>query len=66
MKVGDYVRKNSGLRYEGFIVSVYDDLYGVPHADVQVPGEKGVEPYAGMIHVYPLSSLEPYKSPLVV
>lgn len=61
---GDYVMKKGGnLAYEGIVLSVYNDLYGIEHADVQVPGIKGITPYAGMIHLYPTSVLEKHDYP---
>lgn len=60
-KLGDKVGKIDGLLYVGIIVSVYWDLYDIEHADVQVPGKKGKEKYAGMIHLYPSRMLRRIK-----
>lgn len=58
IKVGRPVRKKDGYMYVGIAVAVYEDLYGVEHVDVQVPGEKGKVPFAGMIHVFPTRLVE--------
>ena len=58
IKAGDKVRKRKGYTFRGFAVAVYTDLYGVEHADVQIPGEKGVDHCAGMIHLFPTKDLE--------
>ncbi len=60
IKVGDKVRKIKGYKFEGIVVSRFVDLYGVDHCDVQVPGEKGVDSFAGMIHVFLTDQIEVY------
>lgn len=55
--VGDVVRVRAtakGARFTGVVISAYNSLSGIPHADVEATADE----FEGTIHVYPSARLE--------